>query len=251
MTILLGVLLGIIVGTILGLVGAGGAILAVPGLVAVLGLSATAATTSSTIIVGAAALAGVLRRRKSGQIRIKIGLIFSALGILGTFIGTWLLRFIPDELLLTIFALLMFGSAYAMFFRKVKVSISHKPNWFAVTLAATIVGLLVGLLGIGGGFLIVPALVLFLKVPTKTAVGTSLVAIAANSVIAFLLRFNYWTEIPVFEIALFTIAAIAASTLLSPLATKLNAKTLQRIFALIVTSVAIYLLVQNLPAVIG
>ncbi|MFM1905841.1 MAG: hypothetical protein RIT32_637, partial [Actinomycetota bacterium] len=114
MTTLFGLLLGVIVGAVLGLVGAGGAILAVPGLVAVLGLSATAATTSSTIIVGSAALAGVLRRRRSGQIKIKIGLIFSALGLLGTFIGTWLLRFIPDELLLTIFALLMFGSAYAM-----------------------------------------------------------------------------------------------------------------------------------------
>lgn len=251
MTILFGVLLGIIVGAVLGLVGAGGAILAVPGLVAVLGLSATAATTSSTIIVGAAALAGVVRRRRSGQIKIKIGLIFSALGLLGTFIGTWLLRFIPDELLLTIFALLMFSSAYAMCCREVKDSNSDKPNWSAVVAAATGVGVLTGLLGIGGGFLIVPALVLFLKVPTKTAVGTSLVAITANSVIAFLLRFNYWTEIPAFEIALFTTAAITASTLLSPLATKFNAKTLQRIFALIVTSVAIYLLVQNLPAVIG
>jgi uncharacterized membrane protein YfcA len=251
MTTLFGLLLGVIVGAVLGLVGAGGAILAVPGLVAVLGLSATAATTSSTIIVGSAALAGVLRRRRSGQIKIKIGLIFSALGLLGTFIGTWLLRFIPDELLLTIFALLMFGSAYAMCCREVKDSASDKPNWFAVAGAATGVGILTGLLGIGGGFLIVPALVVFLKMPTKTAVGTSLVAIAANSAIAFLLRFDYWKEIPAFEIALFTFAAIVASTLLSPLATKLNAKTLQRIFALIVASVAIYLLVQNLPTVIG
>jgi uncharacterized protein len=86
MTILFGLLLGATVGATLGLIGAGGAILAVPGLVAVLGLSATAATTSSTIIVGSAALAGVLSRRKTGTVNLKIGLTFSAVGIVGTFI---------------------------------------------------------------------------------------------------------------------------------------------------------------------
>ena len=86
MTIFLGLLLGASVGATLGLIGAGGAILAVPGLVAVLGLSATAATTSSTIIVGSAALAGALSRRKTGTVDVKIGLTFSAVGIIGTFI---------------------------------------------------------------------------------------------------------------------------------------------------------------------
>lgn len=245
MTIFFGLLLGVTVGSVLGLIGAGGAILAVPGLVAALGLSATAATTSSTIIVGSAALAGALRRRKTGTVNVKVGLTFSAIGVLGTFLGTLLLRFIPDNILLVLFAFLMFGSAYSMCCREVKESDTTKPNWFAVVVAATGVGILTGLLGIGGGFLIVPALVLFLKVPTKVAAGTSLVAITANSVLALGLRFEFWNQIPLLEIAVFTAAAILASVIMSPIATKLPTKLLQRIFAAIITLVAIYLIATN------
>ncbi len=245
MTIFFGLLLGVTVGSVLGLIGAGGAILAVPGLVAALGLSATAATTSSTIIVGSAALAGALRRRKTGTVNVKVGLTFSAIGVLGTFLGTLLLRFIPENILLVLFAFLMFGSAYSMCCREVKESDTTKPNWFAVVVAATGVGILTGLLGIGGGFLIVPALVLFLKVPTKVAAGTSLVAITANSVLALGLRFEFWNQIPLLEIAVFTAAAILASVIMSPIATKLPTKLLQRIFAAIITLVAIYLIATN------
>lgn len=245
MTIFLGLLLGVTVGSVLGLIGAGGAILAVPGLVAALGLSATAATTSSTIIVGSAALAGALRRRKTGTVNVKVGLTFAAIGVIGTFLGTLLLRFIPENILLVLFALLMFGSAFAMCCREVKESASTKPNWFAVIVAATGVGILTGLLGIGGGFLIVPALVLFLKVPTKVAAGTSLVAITANSVLALALRFEFWNQIPILEIAVFTAAAILASLIMSPIATKLPTKLLQRIFAAVITLVAIYLIATN------
>ncbi len=245
MTIFLGLLLGVTVGSVLGLIGAGGAILAVPGLVAALGLSATAATTSSTIIVGSAALAGALRRRKTGTVNVKVGLTFSAIGVVGTFLGTLLLRFIPENILLVLFALLMFGSAFAMCCREVKESESTQPNWFAVVVAATGVGILTGLLGIGGGFLIVPALVLFLKVPTKVAAGTSLVAITANSVLALVLRFEFWNQIPLLEIAVFTAAAILASIIMSPIASKLPTKLLQRIFAAVITLVAIYLIATN------
>lgn len=246
MTIFLGLLLGALVGSVLGLIGAGGAILAVPGLVAALGLSATAATTSSTIIVGSAALAGVIRRRKTGTVNVKVGLTFSALGTFGTFLGTLLLRVIPENIVLIIFALLMFGSAFAMCCREVTTPKISQPNWLAVVVAATAVGVLTGLLGIGGGFLIVPALVLFLKVPAKVAAGTSLVAITANSILAFILRYEFWSEIPVIEIAIFTAAAIAASLIVSPLAGKLPVKVLQRIFAGIIAVVAVYLIATNL-----
>lgn len=246
MTLILGTLLGIAVGSILGLIGAGGAILAVPGLVAVLGLSATAATTSSTIIVGAAAIAGVMKRRKSGNIDYRIGALFSILSVFGTLAGTALLGIIAENLLLVIFSVLMLGAAYAMCCRDLSESKKSKANWWLVSLAATGIGLLTGLLGIGGGFLIVPALVLFLKVPTRTAIGTSLVSISLNSIMAFVLRFQYWAQIPVIEIALFTAAAITASLLFSPLSAKLNTRVLQRIFAAIISLVAIYLLVTNI-----
>lgn len=246
MTLLLGLLLGAIVGSVLGLIGAGGAILAVPGLIAVLGLSVTAATTSSTIIVGSAALAGVLRRRGSGTVDVRVGLTFSAVGIVGTLIGTALLNVIPEQIVLLLFALIMLAAAYAMCCRKPPQEVSSNPKWYAVILAATLVGVLTGLLGIGGGFLIVPALILFLKVPTKVAVGTSLVAISANSLLAFGLRYNFWDQIPVAEIAIFTFSAIVASVLLSPVAGKLNPKLLQRIFSGVIATVAIYTIFTNI-----
>ena len=246
MTLILGLVLGAIVGSVLGLIGAGGAILAVPGLIAVLGLSVTAATTSSTIIVGSAALAGVLRRRGNGTVDVRVGLTFSAVGILGTLIGTALLNLIPEKITLLLFALIMLAAAYAMCCRKPPEEISEKPKWYAVILAATFVGILTGLLGIGGGFLIVPALILFLRIPTKVAVGTSLVAISANSLLAFGLRFNFWDQIPVVEITIFTLSAIVASVLLTPIAGKLNAKLLQRIFSAVLAIVAIYTIFANI-----
>ena len=245
MSIFFGLLLGAVVGSTLGLIGAGGAILAVPGLVAILGLSATAATTSSTIIVGSAALAGALRRRNTGTVDVKIGLTFSAIGIFGNFLGTLLLRVIPENLIMIIFALLMFGAGYAMCCRENPEPTAEKPKWRLVVIAATFVGILTGLLGIGGGFLIVPALILFLKVPTKVAAGTSLVAITANSLIAFVLRFEFWNQIPVAEVAVFTISAILASLLLTPVAGKLNAKVTQKIFSVVIVLVAIYTLFSN------
>jgi uncharacterized membrane protein YfcA len=246
MTIFFGLLLGATVGATLGLIGAGGAILAVPGLVAILGLSATAATTSSTIIVGSAALAGALRRRNTGTVDIKIGLIFSAVGIFGTFIGTFLLRVIPENLIMIAFAFIMFGAGYAMCCRENPEPKAEKPKWQLVVVAATFVGILTGLFGIGGGFLIVPALILFLRVPTKVAAGTSLIAITVNSLIAFVLRYEFWDQIPVAEVAVFTISAISASLILSPIAGKLNAKLLQKIFSAIIVLVAIYTLLTNI-----
>jgi uncharacterized membrane protein YfcA len=246
MTILFGLILGAVVGASLGLIGAGGAILAVPGLVAVLGLSATAATTSSTIIVGSAALAGVLSRRKTGTVDVKVGLTFSAVGIVGTFIGTLLLKVIPENVTLVIFAFLMFGAGYAMCCKKKPEPIQTKPKWHLVIIAATYVGILTGLLGIGGGFLIVPALILFLKVPTKTAAGTSLLAITANSLLAFILRYEFWDQIPVMEVAVFTISAITASLILSPIAGKLNANVLKKSFSVVIILVGIYTLFTNI-----
>jgi uncharacterized protein len=245
MTLFFGLLLGAIVGATLGLIGAGGAILAVPGLVAVLGLSATAATTSSTIIVGSAALAGALRRRNTGTVDVKIGLTFSAIGIVGTFIGTLLLRVIPENLIMAAFAVIMFGAGYAMCCRENPEPKVEKPKWQLVVIAATFVGILTGLFGIGGGFMIVPALILFLRVPTRVAAGTSLVAITANSLLAFVMRYEFWDQIPVLEIAVFTVSAISASLILSPIASKLNAKILQKIFSIVIILVAIYTLVTN------
>lgn len=243
MMLLEGILLGIAIGAVLAIVGAGGAILAVPGLIAVLGLSATAATTSSLVIVGAAAIAGVIPRIKKAQVNIKLGIIFSFLGVLGTFLGTRLVSEVSETLTISIFAILMFAAAISMWRGQVTESeVFQKPNWPLVILIASIIGLITGFLGIGGGFLIVPALVLILKVPTKIAVGTSLVAIATNTIIALGFRYEYWELIPVESIAAFTLAAVLASLLLAPIATRLPNRTIAKIFSIIVLVIAFYML---------
>jgi len=245
MLILEGLLLGIVIGTVLGVVGAGGAILAVPGLVAVMGLSATAATTSSMIIVGAAAFSGAARRVKSKNLDIKTGITFSLLGFLGTLLGTRLVSFFPDRVLILLFALLMFAAAIGMWRNQVSNKEITSSSWPLVILTASAIGVLTGLFGIGGGFLIVPALVLILGVKVKLAAGTSLVAIALNSVIAFLLRHNYWHLVPWNSILVFTGAAVAASFLTTPLAAKLPAKDLARAFSALVVIVAIFMVITQ------
>jgi uncharacterized membrane protein YfcA len=238
-----GILLGIAIGAVLAVVGAGGAILAVPGLIAVMGLSATAATTSSLVIVGAAAIAGVIPRIKKAQVNIKLGIIFSLLGVLGTFLGTRLVAEIDETITIAIFASLMFVAAFFMWRGQVSDSeVFAKPNWVLVILVASVIGLITGFLGIGGGFLIVPALVLILKVPTKIAVGTSLVAIATNTIVALSFRYEFWSLIPIESIAAFTLAAVISSLILAPLATRLPARTIQKIFAVVVVAIAIYML---------
>lgn len=237
-----GVLLGIIIGAVLAVVGAGGAILAVPGLIAVMGLSATAATTSSLVIVGASAFAGVLPRIKKAQVDIKLGVVFSLLGVVGTFIGTRLVTEVPESVTIGIFAGLMFVAAIFMWRGQVgERETFEKPKWWLVVLVASAVGLITGFLGIGGGFLIVPALVLILRVPTKVAVGTSLVAITVNTIAALAFRYEFWGLIPAGPIAAFALAGVAASLVLSPLATRLPARTIQRVFAGVVVAVAIYM----------
>jgi uncharacterized membrane protein YfcA len=246
MMLIEGIALGIFIGLVLGTIGAGGAILAVPGLIAVMGLSTVAATTSSLVIVGSAAVAGFIPRLKTKTVDVRLGLTFSALGIFGTFVGTQLVKAVPESVQMILFATLMFGAAIAMWRGPVsETNAPVKSQWPLVFVVASAIGVLTGLLGVGGGFLIVPALVLILKVPTKTAAGTSLVAIASTSAIAFLMRYDYWTEVPVAPIAAFTLAAIIASFLAAPIAGKLNARTLQKGFAVFVTIAATFILISQ------
>ncbi|MDP1712339.1 MAG: sulfite exporter TauE/SafE family protein [Candidatus Nanopelagicaceae bacterium] len=245
MLILEGLILGTFIGSVLGMVGAGGAILAVPGLIAVMGLSTTAATTSSMVIVGAAALSGALRRLKTKNLDIRVGITFSLLGIFGTLLGSQLVDYFSDRALIFTFAFLMFAAAFGMWRHQVSEKEIPRASWPLVVLTASAVGVLTGLLGIGGGFLIVPALVLVLGIKLKLAVGTSLVAITMNSIIALSLRYEYWHLVPWKSIAVFTAMAVIASFVTTPLATHLPTKTLQKSFAILVVIVAIFMIITQ------
>jgi uncharacterized membrane protein YfcA len=110
-----------------------------------------------------------------------------------------------------------------------------------VVLVASAVGLVTGFLGIGGGFLIVPALVLILRVPAKVAVGTSLVAISVNAAVALGFRYEYWSLIPIGPVAAFALAGVVASLVVAPFATRLPARVIQRAFAVVIVAVAMYM----------
>ena len=99
-----------------------------------------------------------------------------------------------------------------------------------------------GLLGVGGGFLILPALVLMLKLPIKVAAGTSLLVIAINAIVALLFRYQYWEMIPITKVFALTISAIIASFLCAPLAQKIDARMLQKVFSIFIVVIAIFVL---------
>lgn len=246
MDIFLSLLLGAVIGFSLASVGAGGAILAVPGLVALFGLSATAATTSSLIVVGISALTGAIMRRNSG-INIKLGIQFSLIGMLGTFLGTYLVKLFPDSAIYLLFAGLMVVSAVTTWRKKpASESEATKHHPFVIFLVASGVGVLTGLLGIGGGFLIVPALILFLKVPATIAVGTSLIAITTNTALALVMRFEHWDEIPLQETLTVALGGAVMAIVITPFAKKLPAVVVQKSFAVLLLVLSSYLVWQAL-----
>lgn len=185
------------------------------------------------------------RRVKTKNIDIKTGVIFSLLGFLGTLLGARLVPLFPDRVLIILFALLMFAAAIGMWRNRVHDREITAAAWPLVILTASGIGVLTGLFGIGGGFLIVPALVLILGIRVKLAAGTSLVAITLNSVIAFLLRHQYWHLVPWSSILVFTGAAVVASFVTAPLAAKLPAQDLARAISILVALVATYMVITQ------
>lgn len=201
---LLAIPTGLLIGVSLGTLGAGGSILAVPVLVYLLGQSPHQATAISLLVVGIAATAGATAHWRAGRARVGTGLAFGLLGAAGSYAGTRASAAIDPHVLLLGFAALMLVAAAALArgeyrhrkrpARQDVVAQPHAPATFtwkrtAGTVgAATVVGLLTGFFGVGGGFLVVPALVLTLTLDIGAAVGTSLVVIAVNSATALVAR---------------------------------------------------------------
>jgi uncharacterized protein len=238
---------GMLVGLSLGLVGGGGSILTVPILVYVLGESAHLATGTALAIVGANALIGAWEHDRAGRVRMSVALVFGGVGIVGALAGSWLNHLAPERAVLTGFALLMLAAATAM----AKVRLTGRVaapkldiSW-PVVLAGLGVGVLTGFFGVGGGFLIVPALVLVLGLPMRDAVGTSLVVIAINAGAALIghLRFG---GIDVEVTALFIAGGAVGSILGSRLSGRIDEQRLRQGFAALVMLIAFYMLARTL-----
>ena len=245
----LSVVFGAMIGLLLGLVGGGGSILTVPILVYIIGLDVPSATATSLAIVGASALAGAVPHARAGRVNLRVALFFGLCGIAGAFAGTWLNHQVSGAWILFLFGLLMLVVAGRMWFRgggrpeagaeDEEVTLSWK-----VPVAGLTVGLLTGFFGVGGGFLIVPALALALGLPMAIAVGTSLAIIAINSVsgiAAHLGRGGFDLTIAL----LFIVGGLVGGVAGGKLAGRVAERSLAKAFALLVAAVGIYLVARN------
>lgn len=179
----------VLVGLTLGLLGGGGAIVTVPVLVYALGLDAKLAVVMALPIVGGVSLIGVVQHWRQGNVDFRTAGAFGLAAMGGAYGGARLAQFVSGRLQLTLLALLMLGSAFSMLRGagpKGAVESDTRNLSVGVLAVGLGVGVLTGLLGIGGGFLLVPALVLLAHVPMRQAVGTSLTVIAMNTAAGYL-----------------------------------------------------------------
>ncbi|HET7400084.1 MAG TPA: sulfite exporter TauE/SafE family protein [Intrasporangium sp.] len=255
---LLTIPMGLLIGLALGALGGGGSILTVPALVYALGQAPRTATTSSLLIVGTSSLLALVPHARARRVRAGQGLLFGILGTAGSFGGSALSARVPREVLLGTFAALMLVVATLMLRRSgdqqeegPDVSAQRQMTlhpftcacaWVArLVLTATAVGLLTGFFGVGGGFALVPALVLALGYDMPTAVGTSLLVIAVNSGTALLARLS--GEDNHLDWALivgFTAAAVTGSLVGGRITSRANPQHLARSFAVLLIAVGLY-----------
>lgn len=268
--------LGFLIGLSLGTLGGGGSILAVPVLVYAAGMSPQQATASSLLLVGVAAAVGLIPHIRGGRVKVGLGVAFGLAGIPGSLLGSTLNKQMNPDLLLLGFSVLVLVAAWRMVTacptctkvgeERVLAAADSAPaspdgpdvgvtllervdtrRVLAIVAAGTGVGFLTGLFGVGGGFVIVPALTLLLLLPMPIAIGTSLLVIAINSAVALTTRLatttiDWGATLP------FTLAAVAGVLTGGRLAGKLDPQKSLRWFAALLVAVAVYTAVD---AVLG
>lgn len=249
---MLGLALAAVIGLSLGLMGGGGSILTVPIFVYVLGFAAKPAIAMSLPVVGATSLVGALLHGRDGNLQLRTALLFGIIAMAGSFLGARLALFIPGAMQLTILAVVMLAAAASML-RPMRgglpaeegTPVSRQPLPLMQIIAVGLsVGVLTGIVGIGGGFLIVPALVVLGRVPIKQAIGTSLLVIAMNSVSGFV-GYLGTVEIPWAFLTGFTTAAIGGIFAGTYLSRFVSATALKRGFAVFLLLIGGLMLFQN------
>lgn len=261
--IILGYVMAILMGLILGLIGGGGSILTVPILVYLMGVSPDIATGYSLLLVGATAAFGAIRYFREGLVDIKASILFAIPSIIAVyFTRAFLMPNIPDDLLLSpvhitkntaimvLFAILMLASAVLMLHKVYKSKaavlatgeVNFRPKVLLIMTEGAIVGVVTGVLGAGGGFLIIPALVLFMGMPMKNAVGASLFIIALKSLLGFIgdLQTGISLEVPLLPLML--VATFIGMAISTKVAGKLDSTSLQTFFAFFTLAVAIFII---------
>ena len=259
---MIGYFSSILIGISLGLIGSGGSVLTVPVLVYLFSVVAVAATAYSLFIVGFTSAIGSVGYFRKGLVNIKTAIVFGIPSIIAVFLTrAYIVPAIPKEvfsvgdfivtksiLMMLLFAVLMVAASYSMI-KKVKVKkeedLGHqKFNYPIILLEGAVVGLVTGLVGAGGGFLIIPALVLLSKLPMKEAVGTSLVIIAAKSLIGFFGESGE-TVIDWHLIAMVSAFATAGIFIGIYLSKKIDGAKLKPLFGWFVLIMGIYIIIKE------
>ncbi|PRO70212.1 sulfite exporter TauE/SafE family protein [Alteromonas gracilis] len=264
--IILGYIAAVLMGMVLGVIGGGGSILTVPILVYLMGVTPDVATGYSLLIVGATAAFGAIRYFKEGLVDVKASILFAVPSIIAVYLTrAFLMPAIPETIsvqsltidknlgIMVLFAMLMLASA-AMMLKKAysksapatQVIENKQPNVGLIVIEGAVVGVVTGILGAGGGFLIIPALVLILGMPMKNAVGASLFIIALKSLLGFIgdLQTGIQLEMPLLPLMLVaTFIGMAVST---KVAGKLDGAALQKFFAFFTLVIAVFIMTKEL-----
>jgi uncharacterized membrane protein YfcA len=249
MMIFLTIALAVLVGVALGLLGGGGSILMVPLLVYVAGMDAKEAIAASLVVVGVTAAVSIIGHARAGRVRWRTGLLFGVAGMIGAFVGGRIGGQLPGQLLLVAFALMMVATAVAMLRGRKTVEPATAPIELPVgrvLVDGVIVGLITGLVGAGGGFLVVPALALLGGLPMGVAVGSSLLVIAMKS---FAGLTGYLTTVSLDWplVGAVTLAAIVGSLVGARLVNRIPAHALRKTFGWFVLAMGAFVLVQQAP----
>ncbi|MDA0833371.1 MAG: sulfite exporter TauE/SafE family protein [Planctomycetota bacterium] len=270
---LLSILFGTIVGLSLGLTGGGGSIFAVPLLVYGLDVPMREAVGISLAAVGATSFFGFISRWRTGDVELRTGLLFAVAGMIGAPVGSWLSGLIPESILLVLFAGLMIVVAVRMW---KKASIPHTAQADCpipdqsdaptcqrdaagaliltsrcaklLLLVGVITGILSGMFGVGGGFVIVPALVLFSGMSIYRAVGTSLMVISLVSISGVSSHLLAGREIPFVMTSLFVVGGIAGLLAGNLVGRQLSGPVLQKIFVVAILVVAAFIIIRSTTA---
>ena len=243
---MLGFFLAGLTGLSLGLLGGGGSILTVPILVYAVGMDTKVAVAFSLAVVGTTTLFGTISHLRNKNIDIRIALLFGLIAIPSTFLGTYLSQFVSGTIQLLIFATIMIIAAIFMFIgKKDQDKKEKKTNTYLVIISGSLVGLLTGFIGVGGGFLIVPALIFFTGTDMKKAVGTSLFIITLNSFFGFISYLNFLT-IPWLFLLKFTGCSIIGILIGAKLVKFVPQKILSKAFAIFLVIMGVFIIFKNI-----
>lgn len=261
---LFGYLSAVLIGLILGLIGGGGSILTVPVLVYLFHIHPELGTAYSLFIVGSTSLIGVFSKVRQREVDVRTALVFGLPSLVAVFMTRkWVLPLIPDQMAVTenltvvkstammlFFAVLMLFSAARMLRPNQEMTIqdsTSNQSFFPLIFQGFLVGVLTGFVGVGGGFLIVPALVVLRKLPMKKAIGTSLLIIAINSLVGF--TGDIWSQGEKMNwtfLGVITLLSIAGIIIGGQLAKRLETHVLRKGFAWFVLVMGVFILIKEI-----